>query len=120
MLKIQIQELLSNQKKIEEFAQSKQREIDELKLYLEELLKNQKELKLRSSQNQASTKMNLEDQMLTIQDTRLEIVRGDIIENAVELELLSRKICKKRKKDILNIFYFFFINIIFPLYLFLL
>ena len=105
MLKIQIQELLSNQKKIEEFAQSKQREIDELKLYLEELLKNQKELKLRSSQNQASTKMNLEDQMLTIQDTRLEIVRGDIIENAVELELLSRKICKKRKKVILNLLY---------------
>jgi hypothetical protein len=105
MLKIQIQELLSNQKKIEEFAQSKQREIDELKLYLEELLKNQKELKLRSSQNQASTKMNLEDQMLSIQDTRLEIIRGDIIENAVELELLSRKICKKRKKVILNLLY---------------
>ena len=105
MLKIQIQELLSNQKKIEEFAQSKQREIDELKLYLEELLKNQKELKLRASQNQVSTKMNLEDQMLTIQDTRLEIIRGDIIQNAVELELLSRKICKKRRKVILNLLY---------------
>jgi hypothetical protein len=105
MLKIQIQELLSNQKKIEEFAQSKQREIDELKLYLEELLKNQKELKLRSSQNQVSNKMNLEDQMLTIQDTRLEIIRGDIIQNAVELELLSRKICKKRRKVILNLLY---------------
>jgi len=105
MLKIQIQELLSNQKKIEEFAQGKQREIDELKLYLEELLKNQKELKLRSSQNQVSTKMNLEDQMLTIQDTRLEIIRGDIIQNAVELELLSRKICKKRRKVILNLLY---------------
>jgi hypothetical protein len=105
MLKIQIEELLANQKKIEEFAQSKQREIDELKLYLEELLKNQKELKLRSSQNQISSKMNLEDQMLTIQDTRLEIVRGDIIQNAVELELLSRKICKKRRKIILNLLY---------------
>ena len=105
MLKIQIQELLTNQKKIEEFAQGKQREIDELKLYLEELLKNQKELKLRSSQNQVSTKMNLEDQMLTIQDTRLEIIRGDIIQNAVELELLSRKICKKRRKVILNLLY---------------
>ena len=105
MLKIQIEELLSNRKKIEEFAQSKQREIDELKLYLEELLKNQKELKLRSSQNQVSTKMDLEDQMLTIQDTRLEIIRGDIIQNAVELELLSRKICKKRRKVILNLLY---------------
>ena len=105
MLKIQIEELLANQKKIEEFAQSKQREIDELKLYLEELLKNQKELKLRSSQNQISSKMNLEDQMLTIQDTRLEIIRGDIIQNAVELELLSRKICKKKRKIILNLLY---------------
>ena len=106
MLKIQIEELLTNQKKIEEFAQSKQREIDELKLYLEELLKNQKELKLRASQNQvSSSKMNLEDQMLTIQDTRLEIIRGDIIQNAIELELLSRKICKKRRKVILNLLY---------------
>ena len=105
MLKIQIEELLANQKKIEEFAQSKQREIDELKLYIEELLKNQKELKLRSSQNQISSKMNLEDQMLTIQDTRLEIIRGDIIQNAVELEFLSRKICKKRRKIILNLLY---------------
>ena len=49
--------------------------------------------------------MNLEDQLLTIQDTPLEIIRGDIIRNEVELELLSRKICKKRRKVILNLLY---------------
>ena len=43
---------------------------------------------------------------LTIQDTRLEIIRGDIIENAKELELLARKICdKKYKKISLNLIY---------------
>ena len=47
--------------------------------------------------------MNLEDQMLTIQDTRLEIVRGDILQNAIELEMLSRKICKEKRKITLNL-----------------
>ena len=46
LLKRQIEELLSNQRKLEEFIESKQREIDELKLYIEELLKKKKFRKL--------------------------------------------------------------------------
>ena len=42
----------------------------------------------------------IQGEALTIQDTRLEIIRGDIIENAKELELLTRKICSKKYKKI--------------------
>ena len=43
---------------------------------------------------------------LCIQDTRLEIIRGDIIENAKELELLTRRMCNgKYGKISLNLLY---------------
>jgi len=108
LLKTQIEELLSNQRRIEEYANQKQREIDELKLYIEELLKKQKqneyeyENMLRQTQQKET---NMEDQMLSIQDTRLEVVKGDIIQNTKELELLTRKISKNNKKITLNLLY---------------
>ena len=40
-----------------------------------------------------------------IQDENLEIVKGEIIENNKELELLTNKICKNHKKLTLNILY---------------
>ena len=107
-LKVQIDELLINQKKLEEYNLQKQREIDELKAFIDELLKKQK---LDQSQYQNILKTNqkvetnLEDQMLSIQDTRLEIVKGDIIQDVKELELLSRKISKNNRKIILNLLY---------------
>ena len=108
LLKTQIEELLSNQRRIEEYSNQKQREIDELKLYIEELLKKQKqneyefENMLRQTQKKET---NMEDQMLSIQDTRLEVVKGDIIQNTKELELLTRKISKNNKKITLNLLY---------------
>ena len=107
-LKVQIDELLINQKKLEEYNLQKQREIDELKAFIDELLKKQK---LDQSQYQNILKTNqkvetnLEDQMLSIQDTRLEIVKGDIIQDVKELELLSRKISQNNRKIILNLLY---------------
>ena len=108
ILKTQIEELLSNQRRIEDYANQKQREIDELKLYIEELLKKQKQNEyeyqnmLRQTQQKET---NMEDQMLSIQDTRLEVVKGDIIQNTKELELLTRKISKNNKKITLNLLY---------------
>ena len=108
LLKTQIEELLLNQRKIEDYANQKQKEIDELKLYIEELLKKQKENEyeyqnmLRQTQQRET---NMEDQMLSIQDTRLEVVKGDIIQNTKELELLTRKISKNNKKITLNLLY---------------
>ena len=43
--------------------------------------------------------------MLTIQDTRLEVVKGDIIQDVKELELLSRKISRNKSKIKLNLLY---------------
>ena len=109
LLKTQIEELLSNQRRIEEYANQKQKEIDELKLYIEELLKKLKQNEyeyqnmLRQTQQRETT--NMEDQMLSIQDTRLEVIKGDIIQNAKELELLTRKISKNNKKITLNLLY---------------
>jgi hypothetical protein len=108
ILKTQIEELLSNQRRIEDYANQKQKEIDELKLYIEELLKKQKQNEyeyqnmLRQTQQRDT---NMEDQMLSIQDTRLEVVKGDIIQNTKELELLTRKISKNNKKITLNLLY---------------
>ena len=107
-LKEQMEELLINQKKIEEFAFQKQKEIEELKAFIDELIRKQK---IDQSQYQSilkqkeQTETKLEDQMLTIQDTRLEVVKGDIIQDVKELELLSRKISRNKRKIKLNLLY---------------
>jgi hypothetical protein len=107
-LKMKIEELLINQKKIEQINLQKQKEIDELRAFIDELIRKQK---LDKSQYQSllrqkeQSQTNLEDQMLTIQDTRLEIVKGDIIQDVKELELLSRKISKNNRKIVLNLLY---------------
>jgi hypothetical protein len=107
-LKIQNEELVKNLRKIEEYGMQREKEIEELKLYIEELIRNKKidELQyqniLRQHQNSA---MNMEEKVLSIQDTRLEIVKGDIIQNTQELELLTRKISKRNRRIILNLLY---------------
>ena len=107
-LKEQMEELLINQKKIEEFAFQKQKEIEELKAFIDELIRKQR---IDQSQYQSilkqkeQTEAKLEDQMLTIQDTRLEVVKGDIIQDVKELELLSRKISRNKRKIKLNLLY---------------
>jgi hypothetical protein len=98
-LKTQLEELLQNAKKFEAYALSKDKEIQQLKMYIQELLRK---LQLNESQK---TQVNLEDQMLSIQDTRLEIIKGDIIQDARELELISRKICKNSNKVSLDLLY---------------
>ena len=107
-LKIQIEEVIENSKRIEEYARRKEKEIEELKFYIEELIRNQKinesQFRKLSRQNRTN-EVNLEDQMLSIQDTRLEVVKGDIIQDVKELELLSRKISKNNRKIFMNLLY---------------
>ena len=106
--KIKLEELIQNSKRIEEYVLQKEKEISELKVINDELLRklkmNEFEYQniLRQSQNK---EINLENQSLLIQDTRLEIVKGDIIQNAKELEILSRKISKNNKKISFNLIY---------------
>jgi len=104
---LQIEELLKNAKKLEEILAIKQKLIDELKLQNQHLINNEKISENESflmKQKKVVTD-SMKNQTLTIQDTRLEIVKGDIIQSSEELELLTRKICKNSKKVTLNLLY---------------
>ena len=104
-LKLQIEEYIKNQKKLEEIISLKQREIDELKFQIQQLIKN---VNISESQNfimRQQQKGASGSQTLTIQDTRMEIVKGDIIKSSAELELLTRKICQNYQKVTLDLLY---------------
>ena len=106
--KLQIEELIKKQKKSDEILLLKQREIDELKFQIQQLIKNvniseSKNVIMR--QQQKAGQGSIHNQMLTIQDTRMEIVKGDIIKSSAELEFLTRKICQNYKKVTLDLLY---------------
>ena len=96
-LKLQIDALVKNQKKIEDIITMKKQENSQMRFKNESLAIQQQQKKndLGSMQNQ----------ILTIKDTHLEIVKGDIIKSSEELELLTRKICKNYKKVVLDLLY---------------
>ena len=99
--------LLMIQKKIEDYGKKNQKEIDEFKAFIDQLLQKQK-LGQTQYQNiglKQNYEINLGNQFLTLQDIRLEIIKGDIIEDIKELELLSRRISKNNSKIILNLLY---------------
>ena len=112
LLKLKIQELINNQKKLEEFILQKQKEIEDLKLQIQQLIKNvnvsesQYIMRQQQQNTSGSSRMgSMDHHTLTIQDTRLEVVKGDIINSTEELELLTRKICKNHKKITLDLLY---------------
>ena len=96
-LKMQIEELSKNQKKLEEIISLKQKEINELKRQNQNLSENQYSANSQTLNNALSTD--------AIQDTHLQIVKGDIIKSSEELELLTRKICQDSKKVTLDLLY---------------
>jgi hypothetical protein len=105
--KLQIEEYIKNIKKLEEILLLKQKEIDELKSQIQQLLNN---VNISQSQNyimrqQKTDASSGNKQMLTIQDTRMEIIKGDIIQSTAELEFLTRKICQNHQKVTLNLLY---------------
>ena len=106
-LKQEIARLISIKTNFEIYKKQKETEITNLKLRIEELLKQISLLEQRIYKESLikQQKTANEKQSLTIQDTRLEIVKGDIIQNATELELLTRKICKNYHKITLNLLY---------------
>ena len=99
--------LLMIQKKIEDYGKKNQKEKDEFKAFIDQLLQKQK-LGQTQYQNiglKQNYDINLGNQLLTLQDIRLQIIKGDIIEDIKELELLSRRISKNNSKIILNLLY---------------
>ena len=96
-LKRQLAQYINIQKAFENYKRTKEQEVAHLKLRIEELLRQ-----ITASQQTVSSG---EKQTLTIQDTRLEVVKGDIIKTASELELLTRKMSKDYNKITLNLLY---------------
>ena len=99
--------LLMIQKKIEDYGKKNQKEIDEFKAFIDQLLQKQKlgQTQYKNIGLKQNYDINLGNQFLTLQDIRLEIIKGDIIEDIKELELLSRRISKNNSKIILNLLY---------------
>ena len=85
-------------KDFEEYKKVKEKEIKILNDFIDEL-------KLKIKEYQYKIKINNEKETLIIRDSHFELVKGDIIRNSEELEFLTRKMCKKHKKIILNIIY---------------
>ena len=116
LLKQEIERLRIELARFNEYKIQKEEEIDILNIQIQKLLKRIKELErinedLRAyiakiSQMKSGENNKEQIDALCIQDTRLEIIRGDIIENAKELELLTRRICNNKYKKIsLNLIY---------------
>jgi predicted nucleic acid-binding Zn-ribbon protein len=107
LLKSQIQELLKNQKRLEEIILEKQKVNEELKLQIKQLINK---LNISESQNNIirqtqRVRNSLDNQTLTIHDSHLEVIKGDIIKSTSELEFLTRKICRNYKKITLDLLY---------------
>ena len=107
LLKSQIQELLKNQKRLEEIILEKQKVNEELKLQIQQLINK---LNISESQNNIirqtqRVRNSLDNQTLTIHDSHLEVIKGDIIKSTSELEFLTRKICRNYKKITLDLLY---------------
>ena len=107
LLKSQIQELIKNQKRLEEIILEKQKINDELKLQIQQLINK---LNISESQNNIirqtqRVRNSLDSQTLTIHDSHLEVIKGDIIKSTSELEFLTRKICRDYKKITLDLLY---------------
>ena len=101
-LKLQLEELLKQKQRLEQLLSEAQRTIEELKLQISKIIeeKNYSESIIRQQRSSGGEK-----QTLTIQDTHLEVIKGDIIESTSELELLTRKICQNYNKITLNLLY---------------
>lgn len=99
-LKQQLAQYINLQKAFDNYKRQKEQEVAHLKLRIEELLRQIRQITI--SQQTVSSG---EKQTLTIQDTRLEVVKGDIIKSATELELLTRRMSKDYNKITLNLLY---------------
>ena len=90
----------------ERYKQIKEEEINLYKLKLEEckLLNLQKEKEIKELKLKLSNSSMIENAQF-IQDSCLEIVKGEIFHNNDELEFLTRKVCDNKKKMTLNLLY---------------
>jgi hypothetical protein len=111
-----------NNNYIQQYSKMKDNEISLYKSQNADLLKNQKQLEqenndlkqqlqqliLKSNISESQYQLVLKSQLLDNRANKeeyLEIIRGEIIQNNTELEMLTRKICKGKKKMALSLLY---------------
>ena len=112
ILREEIEKLRLELSTYNEYKSQKEEEINMLSIKIQNLLNKIKELEIRNEDLRAYieklSQMKSEKgyEALSLQDTRLEIIRGEIIETANELELITRKMCQNKYKKIsLNLLY---------------
>ena len=112
ILREEIEKLRLELSTYNEYKSQKEEEINMLSMKIQNLLNKIKELEMRNEDLRAYieklSQMKSEKgyEALSLQDTRLEIIRGEIIETANELELITRKMCQNKYKKIsLNLLY---------------
>ena len=114
LLRKEIEKLRIELSTYEEYKIQKENEINMQNMKYKNLLTRLKELEERNEDlrlyieklSQIKSEDNNTCEALSIQDTRLEIIRGDIIDNAQELELLTRRMCQNKYNKIsLNLLY---------------
>ena len=114
LLRKEIEKLRIELSTYEEYKIQKENEINMQNMKYKNLLTRLKELEERNEDlrlyieklSQIKSEDNNTCEALSIQDARLEIIRGDIIDNAQELELLTRRMCQNKYNKIsLNLLY---------------
>ena len=100
--KLKIEELLNAKKQLEALLLGANNQIEELKQQLNKSImeKNYSESILRQQKVTSENK-----QTLTIHDTHMEIINGEILYSPAELELITRQICQNYNKITLNLLY---------------
>ena len=112
ILREEIEKLRLELSSYNEYKIQKEEEINKLSIKIKNLLNKIKELEMRNEDLRAyieklsQMKSEAGYEALSLQDTRLEIIRGEIIETANERELITRKMCQNKFKKIsLNLLY---------------
>ena len=107
---------------IQQYTQMKDNEINQYKAQNEEYLRNQRQLQqenndlkqqiqqllLKNNIAETQNQMLMQSQRIENRENKeeyLEIVKGDILLNNEEIEMLTRKICKDQKKLTLSLLY---------------
>ena len=88
-----------NEKEFEDYKNIKEKEIEQLKKEINNLIRNNQQVITSKNINEQNIIKNKETETYT------EIVKGNIIHNTSELELIAKKINNENQKIVLNLLY---------------
>ena len=93
-------------KEFKEYKKIKDEEIFLLKTQINNLLNNKSLKKINNiSLIKTKNEYSLGNQIFTVQDKKVKVIKGEIIKNKEELEFLTKQISKNKKKIIMKLIY---------------